>query len=100
MRALPTPIRTGWSPAWRLTLAPLARMPDRRRLWSLLVDPDDGTSLTMVNGGEPALVSSTGRRHPIVRDIPRFVPETGLDPDQASTRDTFSRKWDRVASFG
>jgi SAM-dependent methyltransferase len=75
-------------------------MPDRRRLWSLLVDPDDGTSLTMVNGGEPALVSSTGRRHPIVRDIPRFVPETGLDPDQASTRDTFSRKWDRVASFG
>jgi SAM-dependent methyltransferase len=75
-------------------------MRDARTLWAHLVDPDDGTRLTAVDGDAPALVSRSGRHHPIVRGIPRFVPETGLAPDQASTRDTFSLKWDRVASFG
>jgi SAM-dependent methyltransferase len=75
-------------------------MPEVSALWVELVDPDDGTPLTIVSDGEPALVSASGHRHPIVRQIPRFVTASGLAPDQASTRDTFALKWDRVASFG
>ena len=68
--------------------------------WVSFVDPADGSALRFEPGAAPALVSPAGHRYPIIGGIPRFVAEAGISADQASTRDTFSRKWDRVAGFG
>lgn len=53
---------------------------------AVLVDPETGQGLDL-NGGE--LVSADGlRRYPIVRGIPRFVPEDNYAAD-------FGRQWNR-----
>jgi SAM-dependent methyltransferase len=70
-----------------------------QQLWSNLVDPADGSTLELVDDGGCALVSESGRRHPVVKDIPRFVARD-VPMEQVSTADTFSLKWDRVAGFG
>ncbi|HEX6645523.1 MAG TPA: class I SAM-dependent methyltransferase [Gemmatimonadales bacterium] len=67
---------------------------------ALLVDPVSGAPLALEEGPEPALVSPTGARFPVRDGIPRFVAREALPADQASTGDTFSRKWSRISRFG
>lgn len=61
------------------------------------VDPVTNEPLTPEGD---ALVAPSGRRYPVIGGIPRFVAAELLEPEQASTGDTFSLKWSRVATFG
>ena len=67
----------------------------------LLVDPETGAPLHPVTDPEPALATEDGRSSYPVRDgIPRFVAAERMHAEQASTGDTFSHKWKRIATFG
>lgn len=67
---------------------------------ALLVDPASGAPLEYEAGPEPAMVSASGARYPVVDGIPRFVESAPVPADQASTADTFSLKWSKVSTFG
>lgn len=67
---------------------------------ALLVEPGSGAPLTLTEDPAPALVSAAGARYPVRDGIPRFVDGGAVEGEQASTADTFSRKWARVATFG
>lgn len=71
-----------------------------RRYLDLLVDPVSGAPLTLAERGTPELVSATGARYAVRNGIPRFVNADQLPLAQASTGDTFSRKWSRISRFG
>lgn len=71
-----------------------------RRHLDLLVDPISGERLALDDRGIPELVTPRGARYPVRNGIPRFVTPGGLPDDQASTGDTFSRKWSRISRFG
>lgn len=71
-----------------------------RRYLELLVDPVSGQPLELTADDEPALATKDGARYPVRNGIPRFVAVDLMSVDQASTGDTFSRKWSRIARFG
>jgi uncharacterized protein YbaR (Trm112 family) len=68
----------------------------RRNLLDVLAGPPTGGPLTLVGdtGGEEIeegeLVSDIGVRYPIIRGIPRFVP-------QRTYGESFGIKWNRLA---
>lgn len=67
----------------------------------VLVDPESGAPLRPVTDPAPALATEDGRASYPVRDgIPRFVAPDRMHAEQASTGDTFSHKWNRIATFG
>jgi ubiquinone/menaquinone biosynthesis C-methylase UbiE len=49
-----------------------------------------------VDGGS-LLARGSGRRYPVVRGIPRLLPEGGTGADAASTRAAFERQWRHYA---
>ena len=67
--------------------------------WSALRDPLDATALRW-EPGNSSLVSESGHRYPVRAGIPRFVAADSVPHEQASTSETFSRKWDVVKHFG
>jgi hypothetical protein len=60
------------------------------------VDPAD-RALPLRRDGD-ALVSTAGRRYPIVNGIPRFVESR--DASQAQTAESFGYKWNRQPDWG
>src|SRR5258706_5369160 len=79
----------------------------KRRLIDCLVCPATGEALTLriekdvgdeVLEGE--MISTSGRRYPIIEGVPRMLLAELLDAGQEVTGQTFSAKWRRAPNFG
>jgi arsenite methyltransferase len=65
-------------------------------LRSLLSDPESHKLLVSTEEGD-FLASSSGRRYPIIRGIPRLLP--GHDAAQGQTQDCFAFKWAKTETY-
>jgi SAM-dependent methyltransferase len=79
----------------------------KRQLAEWLICPVSGERLTLraeqeLDGEiiEGELVSTSGRRYPITRGVPRMLPADLIDEGQKETEQAFSAKWQRATEFG
>ncbi len=68
-------------------------------MWGVLRDPLSGSPLRW-DPRSSSLISERGNCYPVRSGIARFVAGQTVSDEQASTGETFSRKWDRVSHFG